>query len=163
MKDFILIGKIVATHGIEGKVKVISDTNHKDKVFQVNNNIYIDNSKYIINSYQISGKYVILSFKDYLNINLINPFLKKDIYIKRKEISLENNEFLYAELIGMGISENNKKIGIVKEVLEGKKYPYLKIKNSKEYLIPLVDYYIKKIDREKEIIEVENVTNLMSI
>ena len=36
MNDFILIGKIVNTHGIKGEVKILSDFEYKERVFKPN-------------------------------------------------------------------------------------------------------------------------------
>ena len=40
------IGNITGPFGIKGEVKVLSETNHKNEIFKVGNNLYIDNKKY---------------------------------------------------------------------------------------------------------------------
>ena len=46
--NLIYIGKLVNTHGLKGEVRIISDFKFKDVVFKKNNNIYINDNKYII-------------------------------------------------------------------------------------------------------------------
>ena len=43
--DYIKIGEIVAPHGLDGKVKIISDTNLKNKIFKVGSYLYLGSSK----------------------------------------------------------------------------------------------------------------------
>ena len=45
MNDYILIGKIVNTHGIKGEIRIISDFELKEKVFKPNTTIYIGQEK----------------------------------------------------------------------------------------------------------------------
>ena len=40
----IYVGKIVNTHGIKGELRILSDFDYKEKVFQVNNKLIIDYS-----------------------------------------------------------------------------------------------------------------------
>ena len=150
MNDFVLVGQIVALHGLDGKVKVISDTNLKEKIFVVGQNLYVGenyqalkingylkhyfkNNSIKINGYQISGKYDLLSFTDFLTGDLVAAFIGQNLYVKLSELHLAKDEYLIGELIGAKIYENSKDLGCVKEILKGKAYNYLKCKNRKEY------------------------------
>ena len=56
------IGNITGPFGIKGEVKVLSETNHKNEIFKVGNNLYIDNKKYIIESVKQNPKCEIIKF-----------------------------------------------------------------------------------------------------
>ncbi len=165
MNDFVLVGQIVALHGLDGKVKVISDTNLKEKIFVVGQNLYVgENYQALkINSYQTSGKYDLLSFMDFLASDLVAAFIGQNLYVKLSELHLAKDEYLTGELMGAKIYENNKDLGCVKEILKGKAYNYLKCKNRKEYLIPLIKEYIVEFNREKKIIITQGVEQLMDL
>lgn len=156
------VGKIVASHGLDGKVKVISATNLKNKVFHVGNFLYLDTGEKLeIISFQSSSKYEILWFKDYDNIDLISGIINQNISVDVNALNLEKNEYLEAELINAKVIENGKILGIGLEILEGKKYNYLKVKGEKEFLIPLVDAYAKEFRRDKGELVVSNASQLI--
>lgn len=163
MTNYIYVGFIASTHGLDGKVKIICNSNLKKKIFNVGSTIYIgqDKTKLIINSYQVSGKYDILSFQDYLNIDLITPFLKQDIFVNLDELELRENEYLENELIGARVNEKEKEYGIVKEILIGKNYNYVKVEGNNNFYLPLVDEYVVKYIRKDRVLEVKNAQNLI--
>ena len=46
--DKVYIGKIVATHGIKGELRILSDFPFKEKVFVIGNKLIIDSKEYTI-------------------------------------------------------------------------------------------------------------------
>ena len=158
----VVVGKIVASHGLDGKVKVISATNLKNKVFHVGNFLYLDTGEKLeIISFQKSSKYEILLFKDYDNIALVSGIINQNISVDVDALNLEKCEYLENELINAKVIENGKILGIGLEVLEGKKYNYIKVKGEKEFLIPLVAAYIKEFKRDKGELVVANASQLI--
>ncbi len=163
MNDYLYVGYINTFHGINGKVKVISETNLKEKVFKVGNTLYLGKSRkaYTISSYQETNKFIILGFKDYDDINLINDILKQNIYVKLSDLNLASNEFLYAELVGAKVREDGVILGEVTDIVLGKVYDYLKVKDEKEFLIPIIPEYIVAFNRESREIVTRNARNLI--
>lgn len=158
----VIVGKIVTSHGLDGKVKVISATNLKNKVFHVGNFLYLETGEKLeIISFQSSSKYEILWFKDYDNIDLISGIINQNISVDVDELNLEKNEYLEAELINAKVLEDGKILGIGIEILEGKRYNYLKVKGEKEFLIPLVDAYIIEFKRDKAELMVNDASQLI--
>ena len=143
MNDYLYVGYINTFHGIKGKVKVISETNLKEKVFKVGNPLYLGENRkaYTISSYQETNKFIILGFKDYDDINLINDILKQNIYVKLSDLNLANNEFLYAELIGAKVREDGVTLGEITDIVLGRVYDYLKVTSEKEFLMDILQNY----------------------
>ncbi len=162
MNDLTYVGQIVAPHGLDGKVKVLSELNLKNKIFKVGNLLYLaDGQSLEIISYQNSPKFVIITFKDYPNINAITLLKGQKLYVKVSELNLESNEYLETELIKAEVIENNEKLGIVKEILKGKKYDFLKVQGEKEFLIPLIPEFVLKFAREEKRIYVQKAKDLI--
>ncbi len=162
MPKYCKIGTVIAPHGLEGKVKIISLENNKDKIFKENNSVYIANKEYIINSYQKNNKYDILSFKNYLHIDLIKDLIKKDVYVDLLKLDLEADEYLINELKGATLMEEGK-LGVVVDIIKGKIYPYLLVKNTKEYLVPLIKEFVIEYKREEQVIITKNVKELSNL
>ena len=150
MNDLTYVGQIVAPHGLDGKVKVLSELNLKNKIFKVGNLLYL-----------ADGQSLVITFKDYPNINAITLLKGQKLYVKVSELNLESNEYLETELIKAEVIENNEKLGIVKEILKGKKYDFLKVQGEKEFLIPLIPEFVLKFAREEKRIYVQKAKDLI--
>lgn len=158
MDEIFYIGFISGPFGIKGEVKLISDTNFSDKVFKVGNNLYIDDKPYKISNYHIHKNNHLITFEGYEDINKINDLIKKDVYINIKEIDLEDNEYLYIELLGYKIIDDNKELGTVEDILLSKKDFYVKCGNL---IIPMIPKYLDRVDKVNKIVYVKNSGELI--
>ena len=161
MNEMIYIGKTVSTFGIKGELKVISDFEYCDRAYQVNKKILINNIEHVISGIRYHKNYVLLKIDNLNNINDILKYVGFNIYIKRIDLGLKESEYLYKDLINSEvIDDDNTKLGKVIEVLNGNNV-LIKIKGSKEFLIPLIDNYIIKFDLNKKILYTKNAKELI--
>ena len=88
--NYILIGKIVNTHGIKGELRIISDFPYKDRVFKNNFNIYIGKDKIneVINTYRHHKIFDMITLKNYNNINEVLKYKGSLVYINRLDLKL---------------------------------------------------------------------------
>lgn len=152
----VYIGKYVNTHGLIGEIKILSDFEYKDKVFNIGNSIYIDNKKYIINSYRVHKGYDMITLNGINNINDIESLKGSNVYIDNDEY---NFEYVYSDLIGFSIYDNDYR-GEVIDIVKSKLYPLLKVKYNKDYLIPYTDTFIDRLDLESKKIYIKYVKGL---
>ena len=157
MNDLVYVGYISGPFGLKGQLKVITDSNHLDKIFVVKNTLYIDNNPYQIKSYQFH-KHHSITFEGYEDINQVDNLIKKDVYIKRCDLNLGINEYLLNDLLGCKIIDNNKEIGNVEDVLLSKHTYFIK---SGELIIPMIDKYIERVDTKDKIIYVKGSKELI--
>ncbi len=153
----VYLGKFVNTHGLKGEIRIISDFEFKDDVFKVGNSIYIDNNKYIINSYRKHKNYDMVMLEGINNITDIESYKGANVYI---DIDEYNFEFVYSDLIGIDVYMDGKYKGKVIEILKSKLYPILKIENNGNYLVPYTDIFIKKIDLDNNSIIINSIKGL---
>ena len=111
MKDKLYIGYICGTHGIKGELKVLSDFEKKELAFTVNNKIMIDNIEHTITSVRNHQNKILITIDSLQNINDVLEYVKKEIYIKRDNLNIDN--YLMEDLIGFKIIEDEE-LGIVK-------------------------------------------------
>lgn len=157
--DFIYIGKIVNTHGIKGEVRIISNFKYKENVFKKNNNLYIgkNKEKQIINNYRKHKNFDQIIF---YNINDINEVLKykgESVYINKDEIKIDG--ILNEDLIDINVYGNKKLIGKITNIIDNGAHEILVINDK--ILIPYVEEFIKKIDIENKIIEINVIEGLI--
>lgn len=161
MNEMIYIGKTVSTFGIKGELKVISDFEYCDRAYQVNKKILINNIEHVISGIRYHKNYVLLKIDNLNNINDILKYVGFNIYIKRIDLGLKEDEYLYKDLINSEVIDaDNTKLGKVIEVLNGNNV-LIKVKGSKEFLIPLIDNYISKFDLNKKILYTKNAKELI--
>lgn len=160
MNEMIYIGKTVSTFGIKGELKVISDFEYNDKAYKVGNKILINNTTHTISEVRYHKKYILLKIDNLNNINDILEYIGYNIYIKRIDLNLNNNEYLYKDLINSKVICENEVIGTIIEVLNGYNV-LLKVKGIKEFYIPLIDNYIEKFDITNKILYTKNTKELI--
>ena len=161
MNEMIYIGKTVSTFGIKGELKVISDFEYCDKAYKVGNKVLINNIEHIISSIRYHKNYVLLKIDNLNNINDILKYVGFNIYIKRIDLGLKEDEYLYKDLINSEVIDaDNTKLGKVIEILNGNNV-LIKVKGTKEFFIPLIANYVSKFDLNKKILYTKNAKELI--
>ena len=98
-------------------------------------------------------KVVILKFRDVDNINDIEPYKGKSLYVTRDfAVPLEENEYYIADLIDMDVFlEDGSLFGTLKDVMEtGANDVYvIHTTDKKEVLVPAIKDCVKEVDVEQ--------------
>ena len=161
MNEMIYIGKTVSTFGIKGELKVISDFEYCDRAYQIDKKILINNIEHVISGIRYHKNYVLLKIDNLNNINDILKYVGFNIYIKRMDLHLEENEFLYKDLISSDVIDNDgSNLGKIIEARQGVNL-LIKVKGSKEFYIPYVDEYIIKFDLNNKKLYTKNAKDLI--
>lgn len=157
----IYIGKVVNTHGIKGEIRILSDFPYKDKVFLIDNEIIIGNNKYIIKSYRVHKGYDMVTLDGYNDINDVLFLLKKDVYISRDLLNLNDNEILDEELMTYKVVSEDGKEGKIEEIFKASSSnKIIRVMFDREVLIPFNSPLVKKIDKTKKMIIVELIEGM---
>ena len=160
MNEMIYIGKTVSTFGIKGELKVISDFEKCDKAYKVGNKILINNIEHIITKVRYHKNYILLEIDNLKNINDILKYVGFNIYIKRLDLHLDADEFLYKDLIGASVIDNFTNLGTIIDISYNINL-LVKVKGEKEFYIPFVNEYIEKFDLSKKILYTKNAKDLI--
>ena len=161
MNELVIVGKTVSTHGIKGELKVISDFEYADRVYVVGNKILINNIEHTISSIRYHKNYILLGIDNLNNINNVLEFVGYNIYYKKIDLNLDSNEYLLSDLVGMEVYDNNVLLGTVKEVVLGAANNFIRVNNTKEFLIPIIPEYIIKIDKDNKKVLTKDANNLI--
>ena len=160
--DYVLIGKIVNTHGIKGELRLLSDFDKKNIVFKPNFTIYIGPTyiKETINTYRHHKMFDMITLQGYNNINEVLKYKYMDVYVKRSDLNLNEDDYLLDDLINMKVIDNDEEIGTVIDYIQNNNV-LLKVSGTKEFYIPLVDEYIINVDTKNKVINVKNGKDLI--
>lgn len=163
--EYILIGKIVDTHGIKGELRIKSNFEYKDRIFKEGFNLYIGKSKVkeIISSYRHHKEYDMVTFQEYNNINQVLKYLKEDVYILKEDLDLQKDDYLEEDLIGMDVLVDKKEVGKVLSIINAS--PTNRVMEisyyDKKILIPYHRDFIMNIDLQNRKIEVKLIKGMI--
>lgn len=163
MKDYIYIGKIVNTHGIKGEFRILSDSLNKDKVFIVNNNIYIGNDykEYKILSYRHHKEYEMITVNGIDDINEALKLKGLKVYFKRSDLNLDNNDYIIEDLLECDVIEEDKTLGKIIDIIYNNDNILLKVSGIKDFYIPYQGDYIIKVDKDNQKVYTKNAKDLI--
>jgi len=165
--SFVKIGIIVNTHGIKGEVKVKNFTDGLNR-FEELDYILVEvdgqMKAFHIEGIRYAKSLAIIKFKEYDNINDIEYLKGKDIYIEKIQLrKLPEDTYHVFDLIGLSVNEKGKNIGILVDVNQNAYQDIYMVKkdDGKIMQIPAVKSFVKSIDLQNGIMEVELIEGMI--
>lgn len=168
MEDLLQVGAITSTHGIRGEVKVFPTTDDVNR-FKKLKEVVLDTGKEQL-TLQIEGvkffkQFVILKFKGIDNINDIEKYKGKSLFVTRENaVKLKKDEYFIADMIGSTVEdEEGKVLGTLTDVMQtGANDVYIvEDENGKELLFPAIKQCVLKVDIEEKKILVHVMPGLL--
>lgn len=155
MEEILQVGVISSTHGIRGEVKVFPTTDDPGR-FKKLKHVILDTGKEQKNL-EITGvkffkQFVILKFKGIDNINDIEKYKGKSLYVTRENaVRLKKDEYFIADLVDMQVVlEDGTPFGVLTDVMKtGANDVYcIQTQEHGEVLIPAIGECILDVDVE---------------
>lgn len=155
MEDLLQVGVITTTHGVRGEVKVFPTTDDPAR-FKKLKNVVLDTGKELVDLEVAGVKFfknmVIVKFKGIDNINDVEKYRKKSLYVTRENaVKLKKNEYFIADLIGLQAeSDEGEDLGELSDVLQtGANDVYVLSKEgTDDILLPAIRECVKEVDLE---------------
>lgn len=163
--DFVKIGKIVNTFGIKGELKIDSYTDFIDERFKKDTTVYVGEDKlpFVMLNHRIHKDFLIISFKDNEDINLVEKYKNMYIYKSQDDIKpLKKGEYYFSDLKDLDCYVNDTNVGKVINVEPGIKYNYLRILIGKdEKLVPYLPQFVDGVDLDNKKIMIKDIEGLL--
>lgn len=170
MEDLLQVGIITSTHGVRGEVKVYPTTDDPRR-FRRLKEVVLDTGREKLNL-EIEGvkffkQFVILKFKGLDNINDIEKYRQKSLYVTRENaVRLQRDEYFIADLIGLKVQdEDGTELGTVKDVIEtGANDVYeVEMADGRSLLLPAIKQCILNVDVENGMMQVHVLEGLLDL
>ncbi len=164
-KQYLEIGKIVGTHGLNGELRVELWCD-SGEFFSCFKKLYFDSmGREEINVKSRPHKNIaLMKIKGKDNIDDVIPLIGKVIYMNRKDCPLPDDVHFVQDIIGCQVRniKDNTLYGKVTDVFHtGANDVYeIKDKNGKTVLIPKIDDIVKEINVDEEYILIEPMKGL---
>ena len=154
MEQLLQVGVISSTHGVRGEVKVFPTTDDPQR-FKSLKNVILDTGKeqipLEIQAVKFFKQFVILKFKGIDNINDIERYKRRSLFVTREDaVELEEDEYYIADLIGMDVITDEGEEGKLVDVIETGANEVYVVEFDKygEVLIPAIHDCILDVDIE---------------
>lgn len=157
--EYVNVGKIYTTHGLNGEVKVKSNFNYKDKIYVNGFNFYIGKDKelYKLRNYRKQNEYDLLTFETLDNIDKVIKYRGSFLYILRSNIKVDT--YLNSDLIGLNVFYKSKNIGKVSGIFDAGHGNF--IIDISGVFIPKNENFIEKVDLKNKKMIVKNMEGLL--
>ena len=160
--NHVTLGKLGTTHGINGWIRVYSETDNPESIFD-----YQDWSLYNTATSQrqpikaLEWKahqgHFICKFDGYDSPEAAKTLTNLLIQVEANELpQLNDDEYYWSQLIGLEIiDQHGQSLGKVSNLMETGSNDVLIVKGEKEHAIPYLPWVIKAVDLEKQQILVD--------
>ena len=155
MEQLLQVGVISSTHGVRGEVKVFPTTDDVNR-FKKLKKVILDTGKeqkeLEIQGVKFFKQMVILKFKGIDNINDIEKYKGKSLYVTREHaVKLKKDDYFIADLIDMQVMlEDGTEFGTLTDVMKTGANDVYCIQTEKygEVLVPAIGECICQVDVE---------------
>ena len=141
--NLLLMGKIAATHGIKGQLRVVPYSGMADNLLLCKS-LLVRNAKGEIAQLEVAsatihGKKLLVSLQGFSGINQVLHFVGSEILLYKEQLSPpEDGEYYWFDLVGMKVvTTDGIDLGTLESIIEtGSNDVYVAVANGREYLIP---------------------------
>ena len=156
-EDCFYLGKIAKKFSFKGEVLIYLDTDEPE-LYENMESVFVEFNKnlvpfFIENSSLHKNDFLRVQFEDVDSEEEADSILNCDVYLPLSMLpKLEGNKFYFHEVIGFEIED--KRLGVFGKIVsinDTTAQPLFEVLNGEvEMLIPMVDHFLVKIDRENK-------------
>ena len=156
---FIEAGEIVTTHGVKGEVKVLPWIDSAEDLCDFDR-CRIDGVEYKIESCRVQKSCDLVKLSGIDTMEAAQAMRGKTVELYREDI--DDEVIFAAELIGVEVFCEGKKLGEITEVLDYPGNAVYVVKGQHEYMIPAVKQFILSTDLAKNEMQVSIIEGMRS-
>ena len=159
---YVLAGKIITTHGLKGEVKIRSDFDRKDLIFQVGSKLYLGPTKEEVTvlSYRVHQDYDMVTLTKIDSLEKAISYKQQEVFIKKED--LDASLVLDVDYLSSKVYFGSTYLGEVSEITDfGGNNKVFVINGSKRILIPKNEHFIASFDKDHKKLTLKNVEGLL--
>ncbi|MDT0553514.1 ribosome maturation factor RimM [Urechidicola vernalis] len=168
--DCFYLGKIVRKHSFKGEVVIKLDTDEPE-LYENLESVFVQHGSNLIPFFMEKtllqkGNQLRVKFEGVDSEADADGIMKSGIYLPLNMLpKLEGNKFYFHEVIGFSLEDvNHGIVGEISAINDTTAQPLFEVdRDGVELLIPMIDHFIKKIDRENKTILVETPDGLIDL
>ena len=156
-EDCFYLGKIAKKFSFKGEVLIYLDTDEPE-LYEDMESVFVDFNKNLIPFFIVSSNlhkndFLRVKFEDVEDEAAADEIIGREVYLPISMLpKLEGNKFYFHEVIGFDIED--KRLGVFGKIVsinDSSAQPLFEVVNGTvEILIPMIDQFLVKIDRENK-------------
>ena len=168
-EDFYYLGKITKLFSFKGELVFFFDVDDISEYYDIENvfiKIQDDIIPYFIESINFKNNNAIVKLQDIDTEANAKHLINSKLYLPMSSLPiLTGTKFYYHEVIGFDvIDEKEGKVGIIESINDNAAQALFEIKDGyTEILLPIVDHFIREIDRDNKKVLVSFPEGLLDI
>lgn len=157
MNNQIVIGKIVAPHGVRGDIRILPLTEKPEQFLDLDYLLLKDGRRLTLKHARFHKRMVLAATEEITSMNEAELLRGQEVLINADDLpELEEGQFYVADLVGLPVyDEQGAQIGTFKDALStGSNDVYvIAVPGAKDILLPALKIYVKEINpAEKRIV-----------
>jgi 16S rRNA processing protein RimM len=156
-EDCFYLGKIAKKFSFKGEVLAYLDTDEPE-LYQNLESVFVECNKHLVPFFIESSSlhkndFLRIRFEDVNTEEEADALIGNDLYLPSKMLpKLTGNKFYFHEVIGFEVEDKRLGIvGIIQSINDSTAQPLFEVLNGDvEILIPMIDHFLVKIDRENK-------------
>ena len=168
--EYLSLGNIVDSFGIDGTVKIYSTTSFGEKRYKKSSKVFLYNpqtkeyKELEVVKYRHSGFFDFVKFVELNTPEEVKELKGYSIQVIKDKDDLEEGSYFYSDLVGCSILDENKnKLGVVKAVEEFPAQVTFRVSrnNKPDFFVPFVKEFVKEVDIDEKTIIIYVIEGLL--
>ncbi|AXG73438.1 16S rRNA processing protein RimM [Flavobacterium arcticum] len=169
-EDCFYLGKIAKKFSFKGEVLIYLDTDEPE-LYENMESVFVEVNKHLVPFFIISSSlhknsFLRVRFEDIDNEEEADNIMNNEVYLPLTELpELEGNQFYFHEIIDYAVEDERLgDIGNIVGINDSSAQPLFEIKKGNiEILVPMIDDFIVKIDRENKKVILDTPEGLVDL
>ena len=168
--EYLSLGKIVDSFGVDGTVKIYSTTSFASKRYKGGEKVFLTNpqnqerKELTVVKFRQKAPFDFVKFVEITTPEEVKELHGYEIQVNKDNRVLEKDTYYYSDLRGCKVvDENNNELGIVKEVEEFPAQITLRVsrKNKGDFFVPFIKEFIKNVNISDKIVVINVIEGLL--
>lgn len=168
--DLVLLGKIGATHGVKGQLRVVTYSGETETIMGLRS-VLLKRPDGGVDTFDVAasavhGKKVIIALEGYDSINNVLHLVGRELYTTREQMpDLPEGEFYWCDLLGLKVvTEQGEPLGVLTDIIAtGSNDVYVVKDGKRECLIPALEDVVLEISLDEGIMTVSPPDGLLDL
>lgn len=154
MQKQVVIGKIVAPHGVRGDIRILPLTETPELFLDLDYLLLEGGGQLTLTKARFQKNMVLVSSEEVKNMDEAEKLRNRHVLVNKEDLPpLPAGRYYVSDLVGfVCVDEGGQKVGTFKDTMQTGSNDVFVINDvtGKELLIPAISEYILKIDTEKQ-------------
>ena len=168
--ELVLLGKVVATHGIKGQLRIAVYSGEFETILSLSSLMFKGPDgrmeTFEVAASAVHGEKILVALKGYGTINQALHLVGRELYVTREQMpELAEGEFYWCDLLGLKVlTDKGELLGLIADIIAtGSNDVYVVKNDGREYLIPALEDVVLDIDLDKGLMTVSPPEGLLDL